>query len=146
MSDKEWDPNNVLDLLGDPLARRVLVATGARPKSAEQLAEEFDVSLPTVYRRTNQLIEHGLLADHLRVDDEKNQFKVFEAIVEEVIVGVGEQGYEIELKTSVTVGTRFDSFWSDIGSSVPEDTGNGDVEDQTVDPDRTASPGHTDPA
>ena len=146
MSDKEWDPNNVLDLLGDPLARRVLVATGARPKSAEELAEEFDVSLPTVYRRTNRLIEHGLLSDHLRADERKNQFKVFEATVSEVVVSVEERGYEIEMKTSSTVGTRFDAFWSDIGRSVPDDGGREDIEDRPIDDDRTASPGDTDPA
>ena len=145
MSDKEWDPNNVLDLLGDPLARRVLVATGARPKSAEELAEEFDVSLPTVYRRTNRLIEHGLLSDHLRADERKNQFKVFEATVSEVVISVEGRGYEVEIKTSSTVGTQFDAFWSDIGRSVPDDGREG-VEDRSADTDRTGSPGHTDPA
>ncbi|RLM64181.1 helix-turn-helix domain-containing protein [Halorubrum sp. Atlit-26R] len=146
MSDKEWDPNNVLDLLGDPLARRVLVATGARPKSAEELAEEFDVSLPTVYRRTNRLIEHGLLSDHLRADERKNQFKVFEATVSEVVVSVEERGYEIEMKTRSTVGTRFDAFWSDIGRSVPDDGGRKDSEDRSVGTDRPDSTEHTDPA
>lgn len=144
MSDKEWDPDNVLDLLGDSLAQRVLVATRARPKSAEELAEKFDVSLPTVYRRTNRLIEHGLLSDHLRADERKNQYKVFEATVSEVVIRVEDRGYEVEIKTSSTVGARFDAFWSDIGRSVPDD-GRGETENRSVDTDRTASPGHTDP-
>lgn len=100
MSHKEWEPTNVFDLFGDPLARCILVATSGEPLSAEVLAEEFDVSLPTVYRRTSQLVEYDLMREHLRADEAKNQFRVFESILDRITFEVEDGTFGVEIKTT----------------------------------------------
>ena len=128
MSHKEWDPASIFDLFGDSLARRILVITRQEPRSAEELAAEFDVSLPTVYRRTNKLIEFDLLTDHLRADESKNQYKVFEATLKRITFEIDEEGYRVDLQTQSHVGDPFEAFWTDLGESAPDDAISGYTE------------------
>lgn len=121
MSHKEWEPASIFDLFGDSLARCILVMTRQEPRSAEELAAELDVSLPTVYRRTNKLIEFDLLTDHLRADESKNQYKVFEATLERIVFEIDEDGYRVELETGSHAGEQFEAFWTELGRSAPDD-------------------------
>jgi len=46
----------------------ILSAANVRPMSAKELEQICDVSLPTVYRRINVLVECGLLSEQQDVD------------------------------------------------------------------------------
>lgn len=113
MSSKQWNPETVFDLFGDETARGVLLLS-QRPRSAEELSEELDVSLPTVYRRTNQLTEFGLLAEHVRADENKNRYRVFETTLERLAVTLDEEGYQVDVRTSQQLDDRFQAFWTDL--------------------------------
>lgn len=114
MGNKEWEAESVFDLMGDPLARQLLVVTSGDPQPADALAERFDVSLATIYRRTGQLIEYDLMADHLRMDDGKNQYRVFEGTLERIAFEVDDSGYRVEVQTNRELEDRVDTDW--IGS------------------------------
>ncbi|WP_058365461.1 winged helix-turn-helix domain-containing protein [Haloparvum sedimenti] len=116
MSSKQWDPETVFDLFGDETARGVLLLS-QRPRSAEDLAEELDVSLPTVYRRTKQLTKFGLLAEHVRADENKNRYRVFETTLDRLSVALDEEGFHVDVDTTGQLDDRFRAFWTDLGGS-----------------------------
>lgn len=111
MGNKEWEAESVFDLVGDPLARRLLVVTSGDPQPADALAERFDVSLATIYRRTGQLVEYDLMTDHLRMDDGKNQYRVFEGTLERMAFEIDESGYRVEVQTNRDLDGRVDPGW-----------------------------------
>lgn len=67
---KEWNPRNLLDVLGDEGGRRILALASEEPRTAEELAENLTVSQPTVYRRLDALEDHDLVREERFVDDE----------------------------------------------------------------------------
>ena len=113
MPEKEWEPANVFELFGDHLVRAILVSASERPRSADWFADRLDVSLPTVYRRTNELVEYDLLTEHLRADESKHQYRVFETTVETVCYEIADGGTEVEIVTKNQFAGRYEASWTE---------------------------------
>jgi len=47
--------------------------------TAKDIAEEFNLSPTTVYRRVNQLLTHGLVEEDTRIGEDGNQYSVYHA-------------------------------------------------------------------
>jgi|AntDeeMetagen285_2_1112576.scaffolds.fasta_scaffold01887_5 DNA-binding transcriptional ArsR family regulator len=120
MTDPEWDDPNILDILGDPLCRRVLVISSKSPVSAATLADRLDVSPPTVYRRINSLVDHGLVQEYRRMDGDGNHYRTFEAALDRVEVAVTQRGYEVNIHRRKDIGDRFDEFWTEFTTGEPQ--------------------------
>lgn len=120
MGDKEWNPANVFDLFGDSLARRILVLATGDPVSVSDLAGRLDVSAPTVYRRTDALVEYDFLREHRQIDDQGNQYRVFETTVSRIEFGVGADGYDVDVERDRNLVDRFDAFWSEFERESPD--------------------------
>jgi len=62
------DPDlaTVIGLLDDDHVRSILAAASARPLSANQLSDRCDVSVSSIYRRVDRLVEADLLAEWTR--------------------------------------------------------------------------------
>ncbi len=60
------DPEDVLDALSDDDSRRILAACGDSPHTVNELAEECEVPLSSVYRKVETLVENGLLEERVR--------------------------------------------------------------------------------
>lgn len=58
---EEVESDELLDALGDEVAREILVAGKQGPVTAEELADSCDVSESTIYRRLDRLNELGLV-------------------------------------------------------------------------------------
>lgn len=121
MGDKEWSADNVLDVVGDDLARRILVLTSEQPLSADELADCLGTSPPTVYRRVNSLIEYDLLAEHQRFDGEGNHYSTFETTLKRISFEIDDGGYDIDLQVRQNLAGQFESFWSDLEQSAQDD-------------------------
>lgn len=120
MGGKEWTPDNVLDIVGDDLARRILVLTSERPLSADDLSDYLDTSSPTIYRRVNALIEYDLLVERQQVDGDGNHYKTFETTLKRVAFEIDEGGYNVDLQMRQDLAGQFESFWSDLERSAPD--------------------------
>jgi len=92
----EWE-REVLSLLDDEYARRILVATSGEARSAGELAEICDASEPTVYRRLDRLVEHGLIEHQQELDPDGHHYKTYLASVERVTVEIDADGVVIEI-------------------------------------------------
>ena len=105
-----------LDLLGDDLDRRILELTDEQPRSAEEVAERCESSLPTVYRHVDDLVSAGLLTERAKYDDEGNHYKRYAATLREATVRLddGELGVDV----TADDGPAGEGF---AGSPTPED-------------------------
>lgn len=127
---KEWTPENVLDVLGDEIARQILVVAIRDPVSADELADECDVSLPSVYRRVNALVEYDLVRERGALDEDGTQYTLFETRSERVTFEVDADGITAEIVPRRNLVDRFGDFWSDL-----------DETRQRIDPDAVETDG-----
>jgi DNA-binding transcriptional ArsR family regulator len=85
---------DVLDVLSDQYACRILVALDAGPMPAVELAEGCDMSRPTVYRRLDQLESVGFVSDTQRLEPDGTQRKYFRSVLDEVHFEIGTHGID----------------------------------------------------
>lgn len=114
MGEKEWAPSDVFDVFGDSLARRILVLASERPVSADDLAEQLDVSRPTIYRRVNALIDYDLLTEQQRLDADGNHYQTVETTLKQIAFEIEDGGYNVSLQMRQSLADQFESFWSDL--------------------------------
>jgi len=82
----EIDPLDVLALLDDEHARGILEATASRARPARELADQLDISRPTVYRRLERLEDAGLVEVSMAFDADGHHRKTFRATLDTVTV------------------------------------------------------------
>jgi predicted transcriptional regulator len=111
---KEWAPADLFEVLASEAARRILVHCAGEPRSADELADHLDASLPTIYRRLNALEEYDLLQSETRIDPDGNHFRTFETSVDRVTVAISEEGIEPQVERDRDVVDRFGTFWDDL--------------------------------
>lgn len=136
MGEKEWDPATVLDVFGDELARRILVLASDRPVAAHDLAEQLEVSEPTVYRRVNTLLEYDLVRENQEIDADGNHYKSYETALKRASFEIEAGGYNIVLELRRNLADQFDAFWSEL-----ERSGAGDRPEPTPRTDRGSPDG-----
>ena len=64
------DPESVLQVFEDEYSQELLNLLGDDPLSCREIANQSDMSRPTVYRRINKLKDAGMLDETTRVDSE----------------------------------------------------------------------------
>jgi predicted transcriptional regulator len=106
----------MLDTIGDQHAREVLAAISREPKAAKELAEECDLSLPTVYRRIEMLNEYNLVKDETLVAEDGNHYKVYESNFESTVISLEEDEYRVRIYREENLPDRFSQLWDDLGA------------------------------
>lgn len=114
MDRKEWSPSALLDVFGDPIARSTLVIANERRVAAKELADELDVSAPTIYRRIHPLVDANLLKEHQRVDGNGNSRSEYETTLEAVTFSIDDDGYVVDVEVRQDLTEDGDSRWSDL--------------------------------
>ena len=104
----------ILDTIGDSHARRVLAAISQRPRSAKDLADECDLSLPTVYRRIEMLDEYDLVTDQTLVADDGNHYKVYESNFDSTVISLEDEEYRVRIDREENLPDRFNQLWDEL--------------------------------
>ena len=104
----------ILDTIGDRHARKVLAAISRESRSAKELAEECDMSLPTVYRRIEMLDEYDLVKDRTLVADDGNHYKVYESNFESTVISLEEDEYRVRIYREENLPDRFSQLWDEL--------------------------------
>ncbi|WP_256300680.1 ArsR/SmtB family transcription factor [Haloarchaeobius salinus] len=73
------DASDILELLDDDYARRILEVLEDGPLPARALVDRCEASKPTVYRRLNRLEEQGFVSVDIDIDRDGHHRKVFES-------------------------------------------------------------------
>ncbi|MFB6308285.1 MAG: ArsR/SmtB family transcription factor [Haloarculaceae archaeon] len=117
---KEWDPENVFDVLGSEEVRKILALTNVKPMSAQELADRLETSRPTVYRRVNTCQEYDLLSEDTEIDADGNHYKVYEANLKRISFELEEGGFDVNIELRRDLVDRFGDFWDDLEGSDDE--------------------------
>jgi len=112
--DDEKSIEEILDTIGDQHARRVLAAISREPQSAKELAEECDMSLPTIYRRIEMLTEYELVKDRTLVADDGNHYKVYESNFESTVISLEDEEYKVRIYREENLPDRFSQLWDEL--------------------------------
>ncbi|WP_458207626.1 helix-turn-helix domain-containing protein [Haladaptatus sp. NG-SE-30] len=108
----ECDPDDLLAIIGDEYVRSILSATSEEAMSAKRLSERCGASLPTVYRRIDDLLEYGFLAEEVEMDPDGNHFKTYEATVEHIEIELVDGNFEVAYSTREEDAVdRFTRMW-----------------------------------
>ncbi|MEF8783085.1 MAG: helix-turn-helix domain-containing protein [Haloarculaceae archaeon] len=112
--DDDRSIEEILDTIGDQHARHVLAAISREPKSAKELAEACDLSLPTVYRRLELLDEYNLITDRTLVAEDGNHFKIYESNFESTVITLEDDEYRVRIYRDEKLPDRFSQLWDDL--------------------------------
>jgi predicted transcriptional regulator len=110
----EDDDAAVFRLLHDEYARSILTATSRGAMSARELAEVCESSLPTVYRRVDDMVSHGLLVEETELDPAGNHYTTYEAAVEHIDIDIENGEIDVTITQQSDVADRFTRVWEDI--------------------------------
>ncbi|MFB6308653.1 MAG: winged helix-turn-helix domain-containing protein [Haloarculaceae archaeon] len=112
--DEQRSIEEILDTIGDQHARRVLAAISREALSAKDLAEECDLSLPTVYRRIEMLDEYDLVDDRTLVAEDGNHYKVYESNFESTVISLEDDEYRVQIYREGNLPDRFTKLWDEL--------------------------------
>jgi DNA-binding transcriptional ArsR family regulator len=116
-----------LDLLGGELDRRILELADEQPRSAEDVAEQCDASLPTAYRHVDDLASAGLLTERPEYDAQGNHYNTYAAALEQATISV--EAGELELTVSTVDDTAGSGLDESSNPESVEEAGTGAVEE-----------------
>jgi len=94
----ETSLDSVVSLLEDDHARGILEATSLDPRSKRELADELDVSLPTVSRRIEHLEDAGLVEEQTRLRSDGHHDSVYVARLDRFEVRLRDGDLEYDLQ------------------------------------------------
>ncbi len=113
MSD-ERPIEEILGTMGDRNARRVLIALSRKQRSAKDLSDETELSLPTIYRRIEMLKEHDLVTEKTVVADDGNHYRVFECNFNSTLIRLSDDEFDVRIYRTENLPARFDKLWDDL--------------------------------
>ena len=116
--DTDGEPlEDILDTIGDRRARHVLASIAHEPRSAKEIAEELDLSLPTVYRRIEELEDYDLVEGRTEIAADGNHYRVFECSFDSTVISLDDGEYEVQIFREGNVPDRFADLWDDLSRS-----------------------------
>ena len=112
----EADADEILALLDDQYAKVILRQTRNNAMSAKEISEICDISISTVYRRTERLIDCGLLAERRVAQSDGNHYSLYEARLDELTVCLTDNGFEVTVSEKATgnLADRFTDMWEGL--------------------------------
>lgn len=112
----DLDADEILALLDDRYAETILQHTQDKAMSAKELSEACDISISTVYRRTERLVECGLLAERRIAQSDGTHYSMYEARLNELTVRLTDEGFEVTVseKPPGDLADRFTEMWEGL--------------------------------
>lgn len=117
MVDDDRPIEEILNTIGDEHARTVLAAVSRDPRSAKELAEACDLSLPTIYRRLDLLDDHDLVTERTVVTDEGNHYSVYECNFDSTVISLEDDEYRVRIYRRENVPDRFTQLWDELAGA-----------------------------
>lgn len=108
--------SEVYALLDDEYARTILTSTNTTARSAKELSETCDASLPTIYRRVERLIDCGLLEEQTEIEDDGHHYSVYKARLKRLTVELEDDELTLKIEEQPTedMADRFTNIWEDL--------------------------------
>ncbi|MUV89987.1 helix-turn-helix domain-containing protein [Halapricum sp. CBA1109] len=115
MSD-DRDVAEVLALLDDEYARAILRQTSGEALSASEISDACGMSVSTVYRRADRLVDCGLLVERTVATPDGNHYSTYESRVEELTVSISTDSVDVRVTERPVgdLGDRFTDLWEGL--------------------------------
>jgi len=113
---EEQSIEEVLNTIGDEHARTVLAAISREPRSAKELAESIELSLPTIYRRLELLQEHDLIIEQTAVAEDGNHYKIYECNFDSTVIALKDEEYKVRIYRRENLPDRFSQLWDELSA------------------------------
>ena len=109
---EECDIPELLAVLEDDYARRILAEVSVEPMSASTLSERCDASLPTIYRRIDRLKECHLVTEETELAPDGNHYSVYRANLERVELSLEDGEFSVDVtRRHEDVADKFTRMW-----------------------------------
>ncbi len=83
--------------------------------SAKTLSERYEMSLPTVYRRIEQLEAFDLLVEQTEIDTTGgHHHSVYEANLDHIGIDLMDGDFDIEIRLREDAADRFSRLWQEM--------------------------------
>lgn len=106
--------DELLEQLGKERVRRILAATSREPMSANELSDECDVALSTIYRRVEDMVDSDLLVERTQIEADGSHHSVYEANIDHLDVDVDDGSIDVNVHVREDAAQRFSRIWNDI--------------------------------
>lgn len=105
----------ILQAIGDPLSRQLLLLLSGAPRSAKELLQSVSVPLSTLYRRLGELKALGLVdVQRSLITEDGKKTELYRSLLEEVHIHL--RGSELELRTRRRdmAAERLADLWGEV--------------------------------
>jgi hypothetical protein len=105
----------VLDALGDPVVRRILVATDRQARTAPELSQTTGVPLTTLYRKLHELEAAQLLGvERSAITPDGKRVDFYRSRVEEVHVELRTGRFSLRTRYRNLAAVRMEGLWGAV--------------------------------
>lgn len=104
----------IIAILNDDYARTILEAIRRERLSVNTLSAEYNMSLATVSRRVNWLLDNELLIEHTHIDPDGHHYSEYEAKLDRVDIQLLETGFKVRVAFRQDPADRFARIWHDM--------------------------------
>ncbi|WP_254538780.1 ArsR/SmtB family transcription factor [Halomarina litorea] len=108
---EERNISGILEILDDDYARAILEATRRKQMSAKELSEVCEMSVSTVSRRVNTLLEYDLLIERTHIDPNGHHYSEYEAQLDRIDVRLLETGFDVRIELREDAPDRLARLW-----------------------------------
>jgi predicted transcriptional regulator len=114
-------PDTLLDVLGNERSRQILALASVEPIAAKDIQEYCEVSLPTVYRHVDLLVDFDLLQERTVIDSDGNQKREFQTNLDQLTVEIADGTITVDVSFSHEMVDQYDRLWGDVDRSDGEE-------------------------
>ncbi|MDS0474888.1 helix-turn-helix domain-containing protein [Natrinema sp. 1APR25-10V2] len=109
------DPQEIIEAIDSESSRRILAAASREPMTADELEQALDVSLTTVYRRTDDLVEVSFLEEETEISPKGDNYDSFKTAIRRVEFTIERGEFRIDVEFRNDTVDRFGQLWRSLG-------------------------------
>jgi len=109
------DTQEVVEVIESEDTREMLALASLEPMSADDFEGELDVSLATVYRHTEELVELEFLNEETEISPDGNNYSIYETAVREITFEITDGEFRLDLQYRDDMIDRFGRLWRSLG-------------------------------
>ncbi len=113
-TDNDHSVEEILDMIGDPRAREILIAVSHEPRSANELADELGYAPSTVYGRLDDLESYKLVTSEMKISRDGNHYQEFQCNFESTLISIDDDEYDVRIFRKDNLPDRFSQLWDEL--------------------------------
>lgn len=109
------ETQQIVEAIDSEDARRILALASLESMSVHDLEEELEVSLTTVYRYTDELVDLDLLTEETEIDPSGTQYSTFQTAIQRIAFTIQRGEFRVDLQYRDDMVDRFSRLWRALG-------------------------------